>query len=121
MDRPEVGRGEANLPRRPHVVENERRCDDVEQSGHVREVVQPPTDNGADLEREQVDAGEGEDDAAVLVGFVKARLLVLQIDEHDVRPVPEDGQVNHHGQPVEDVVDQVPVAGLVVDHDLDAL
>ena len=48
-------------------------------------------------------------------------LVVLQIDQNDVRPIPESEQIDQHRQTVKDVTDSEPDFGLVINGDLDAL
>ena len=46
---------------------------------------------------------------------------MVKVDDYDIGPVPEGHQLDRHGHPDCQIVDFVPMPGMLIDHDLHAL
>ena len=103
-----------------HISQDKYWCDEVENPGRIIDVFQLLLYNCTNLQSEQVKASSGLENSDYTVLRFET-VIVLKIWKNDIRPVPEEDQINHHWQTNKEIVDLVPVTRVTVNNDLYAL
>ena len=102
-----------------HIVQDQRQTHQVAQLFRRKQVIKFADRYGAGLNNELVDGSDDEKNSADVILHCKAFIVCVNVDNHDVRPVPENEELKHCRKANREDVNSLPVIKLTVDEDLD--